>query len=123
MGNKGAEGPLGATNSGPRPGSFPLGSAQSRAAARAMLVARDSEEQFRVQCYSIVDGQPINFDGLAEAIRAARMKDQAREFPVSLPAIEGGQDYSGGGQADCLAKRIRGARERVARAQALDSTR
>jgi len=35
---------LGATDSGARPGRFPLGSAQSRAAARTLLDARRSEE-------------------------------------------------------------------------------
>lgn len=36
---------LGATDSGPRPGRFPLGSARSRAAARALLeTKRDTEE-------------------------------------------------------------------------------
>lgn len=27
---------------------------------------------FRVQCYSIVDGKPVNLDGLAEQIREER---------------------------------------------------
>jgi len=37
MANNGAEGQLGATDAGPKPGDYPLGSAQSRAAARAKL--------------------------------------------------------------------------------------
>jgi hypothetical protein len=40
MANKRAERPLGATDSGVRPGDFPLGSAASRAAARATLEAK-----------------------------------------------------------------------------------
>lgn len=40
MANKGALGRLGATDTAPRPGCFPLGSAQSRAAARALLERR-----------------------------------------------------------------------------------
>ena len=102
----------------PRAGRFPLGSAQSRAAARAMLEARqESEEGFRVQCYSIVDGKPVNLDGLADSIRAARMKDQTGILPLSLPASEDGQDSSGGRRANCLTERIRMARERATRAQ------
>jgi len=44
MTNKGPQGRLGATDSGPRPGSFPIGSAQSRAAARTLLEARKGAE-------------------------------------------------------------------------------
>jgi hypothetical protein len=65
--NKGSQGRLGATDSGSRPGCFPLGSMQSRAAARSLMVARKAnEEEFRVQCYSVVDGRPVNLDGLAD---------------------------------------------------------
>lgn len=42
--NKGKERRLSATDSGPRPGGFPLGSAQLRAAARALLEARKGAE-------------------------------------------------------------------------------
>lgn len=122
MANKGAQGRLGATDSGPRPGSFPLGSAQSRAAARALLVARESEEM-RFQTVSVVDGSRVNLDGLADSIREARMKIQAGGVSDSLPPIDGGQDFSRGRQADCLSDRIRRARERVERMQGRDSTR
>ena len=44
MANKGPQGRLGATDSGPRPGGFPLGSAQSRAAARGLLEHRRAVE-------------------------------------------------------------------------------
>jgi hypothetical protein len=117
MVNKGTQGRLGATDSGIRPGCFPLGSAQSRAAARAMLEARKANEGLSFRVVSIVDGKPVNFDGLADAIRAARMNTQAGESPASLPAIEGGQDGSGGRRTDCLSERVRKARERVTRAQ------
>ena len=40
MANKGAQRPLGATDSGLKPGEYPLGSPQSRAAARALLERR-----------------------------------------------------------------------------------
>ena len=40
MANKGAQKPLGATEARLRPGEYPLGSAQSRAAARALLERR-----------------------------------------------------------------------------------
>jgi hypothetical protein len=86
-------------------------------------MARESGEEFRVQCYSIVDSRPINFDGLADSIRVARKRVEAEESGVSLPAPEGGLHSSRKRRADCLAERIRRARERVARAQALDSTR
>ena len=42
MANKGAQGPLGATDSSPGPGRFPVGSAQSRAAARTLLERRNA---------------------------------------------------------------------------------
>ena len=72
---------LGATVQGPRPGGcLPLGSAHSRAAARAALVARRVSEM-RFQCCSIIDGKPLNFDGLAERIRAAR-KEQDRTWKL-----------------------------------------
>ena len=71
MPSKGARKPLGATDSSPRPGCFPLVSAQSRAAARAMLeVRQESEGGLRFQVVSVVDGKPVHLDGLAE--RAAR---------------------------------------------------
>jgi hypothetical protein len=76
----------------------------------------ESESGFRVVYKA--DGSVAEIRGLAEVIRAARTKNQAGEFPALLPAIKGGQGYSGGGQADCLAERIRKARERVTRAQA-----
>ena len=40
MANKGAQKPLGATDSGVKPGEYPLGSPQSRATARALLERR-----------------------------------------------------------------------------------
>ena len=71
MANKGPQGFLPATDSGPRPGAFPLGSAQSRAAARSLLSARKAseEDEIRFQTVSILDGKPVNFNGLAEMIR------------------------------------------------------
>ena len=62
-----------------KPGNYALGSPQSRAAARSLLEARKAskEDELHFQVVSIVDGSPVNFDGLAEAIRAGRMKNQA----------------------------------------------
>lgn len=57
-------------------GDYALGSPQSRAAARAMLEARRSDK-LRFQAVSILDGSMVNLDGLAEAIRGARMRNQA----------------------------------------------
>lgn len=45
MANKDRRKPLGATELGPKPGEFPLGSEKSRAAARAVLEAREVEPQ------------------------------------------------------------------------------
>ena len=116
MANKGPLKHLGATDSAIRPGCFALGSAQSRAAARAMLVARKANGERESVVYR-ADGSVAEIRGLAERIRAARMLDRAGEFPASLPAIEGGQDWSAGGRTDCLSERIRIARERVTRVQ------
>ena len=115
--------PLGATDSGLRLAKYPVGSRQSRAAARALLVARESKEEFRVQCYSAVDGRPINFGGLAETISAARKRVEAEESGTPLPATEGSADFIRERRADCLAERIRRARERTANWRSQDSTR
>jgi hypothetical protein len=64
MANKGPQERLGATASTPRPGCFPLGSAQSRAAARAMLAARKESEDGL--CFVAFNrGKRVNLDGLA----------------------------------------------------------
>ncbi len=55
--------------------------------------------------------------GLAEALRAARMRLRAGESSASLPIIEGGQESNAGRGTDCLAERIRKVRERVRRLQ------
>jgi hypothetical protein len=100
-----------------------LGSAHSRAAARSLLAARRaSEDELRFRVVSVVDGRPVNLDGLAEGLRAARLRLDAEEGTASIPANEGGQDSSGGSWEECLAERIRRARERVGWAQAPDST-
>lgn len=113
--SKGTQARLGATVAGPRPGGFPLGSVQSRAAARALLVARRAnEEQLRFRVVSVLDGKPVNLDGLAERLRAARMRLDAEEGISPLPAIDGGQATGAGRRTDCLEERMRRARERVA---------
>ena len=114
MVNKGVKRGLGATDSSPRPGSFSLGSAQSRAAARAMLVRRKAIEDAGL-CFvavSIVDGSRVNLYDFAEPLQAAR--NRAIGFPDAPPATGEG---NGGWRAECFAERIRQARERVARAQ------
>jgi hypothetical protein len=124
MANKDQQGRLGATDSGPRPGAFPFGSAQSRAAARSLLAtrrAKEEEQGFQVVTKSILDGKPVNLDGLAERIRAARLKGEAGGLPGSSEAEDGGMDHSEGTWGDCLSERIRMARERVARMQDQDS--
>ncbi len=98
-----------------KPGNYVLGSPQSRAAARSLLEARKAseEDELHFVAVSILDGSPLKFDGLAETIRAARMKSQTEDFPAPLPASEGRQESNRGRSADCLPKRIRKTRERV----------
>jgi hypothetical protein len=89
-----------------------------------MLVAREANEELRFQVVSIVDGKPVNLDGLADQIRAARIEDLTGGFAASLPTRQAGHDFSRGRQADCLSERIRrAARERVERMQGRDNTR
>jgi hypothetical protein len=108
-----------------RPGAFPLGSPQSRAAARSLLAERKAskEEQLRFQAVSMLDGSPLNLDGWAETIRAARMRNRAGELPAALPQSEDGQESNGERRADCLSERIRKARERVGWAQGPETMR
>jgi len=89
-----------------KPGAFPLGSPQSRAAARAVLVAREADK-LRFQVVSAVDGSRVNLDGLAEAVRAARMRAGGEESTAPFPASESGRDS--------LHERIMEARARVER--------
>jgi hypothetical protein len=120
MANKGSQGPLPATDSGMRPGCFPLGSAQSRAAARSLLEARkasEDEQGFEIITKSIVDGKRVNFDGIAETIRAARMRDQSGELPGPDAKEYDGEDHSEGAWGDRLAERMKRARERVVQAR------
>jgi hypothetical protein len=42
---------------------------------------KGAEGTMRFQCCSIIDGKPLNFDGLAERIRAAR-KEQDRTWKL-----------------------------------------
>jgi hypothetical protein len=124
MANIGIQGRLGATDSCPRPGVFPIGSAQSRAAARSLLAtrrAREGEQGFRFVTRSILDGKRVNFDGIAETIRAARMRDQAGELPAWDEKEFGGEDHSEGAWGDCLMERMKRARERVAQARGLET--
>jgi hypothetical protein len=115
MTNKDLQTSQGATDSGARPGSYPLGSALSRAAARSLVAARkSSEEEFRVQTVSILDGRPVNLDGLAERLSAARLRPHAEEDTAASPTGMGGQDSNKEGGANCLEERLRRARERLA---------
>lgn len=98
---------LGVAGTGVRPGDYVLGSQQSRGAARSLLVARKADE----------NKSPSNLEGLAERMRAVRMRCQTGRLSSALLTIEGGQELNGGRGADCLAERIRRARERVRRAR------
>lgn len=80
-----------------------------------MLVARDAnKEEFSFHCYSVVDGKPVNLDGLADRLRAAQLGLDAQAGTASSPAPEGGQDFSGERLTDCLEERMRRAEERLA---------
>src|SRR5271170_6959057 len=119
MVNKSSPDALGAKDPGLRVSDYPLGSPQSRAAARALLEARKASEESELHfvAVSILDGSPLNFDGLAETIRAGRMRARGEESFASLPASESGRECNEGRSADCLSERIRMARERLRRVQ------
>ncbi len=91
-----------------KPGGYALGSAKSRGAARSLLEARKRDEP---------DRSKVSLQGLAEVIRAARMKAGYGELAAPLPANGGGGTIYGVRRADCLAERMRQGRERVARMQ------
>ena len=66
---------LPATNSGPRPGDFPLGSAKSRAAARALLRNQQASKP-RIEIVTNVEGfntQWQDFGDVLMRIRYERM--------------------------------------------------
>src|SRR5580704_2406583 len=74
MANKDANERLG-NRIGSKAGCFPLGSAQSRAAWRSLLAAgKAGEDGIRFRRCSIINGEPVNFDGLAERLRGAWKK-------------------------------------------------
>jgi hypothetical protein len=76
-----------------------------------MLIATESEQEFQAQTVSILNGKPVHLDGLADAIRTARMRiDAGGEEEAALPTRETSQAYNQGGQTDCLAEGIREAR-------------
>jgi hypothetical protein len=102
-----------------RPGNFALGSPQSRAAARAMLVARKAskEDELSFEAVSILDGSRLNCAGLADRMRAARMRDDVGGLPASLPTSDSEHENNAGRRADCLLERMRRAEERLRRAQ------
>lgn len=91
-----------------KPGNYGLGSAQSRAAARAMLVAREMSAR------SSADSTK----GLAEVIHAARMRARGEVAGVQVTRVD-----TRVRRPDCLAERIRQARERVTRAQGPETLR
>ena len=111
MANKALQRGLGATDGMPRAGNFKLGSAESRAAARAMLEARNAGE-LRFQVVSVVDGSRVKLDALAEVIHAGRMRAAA-----AISGVEFVQEDKRERRPDCLAERIREGRERVRRAR------
>jgi hypothetical protein len=112
MANRDDQARLGATDSGPRPGRFPLGSAQSRAAARAILGARkasEAEEEW---------DKEFDLTGLAERLAAARQCNEHRAVPwADMPPIHipPGKENTLRGR---LAARLNAANARMARFEA-----
>lgn len=87
-------------------GSIPVGSAQSRAAARSLLAAREASEGecgLHFQAVSILDGKAVDLSGLAERIALARKREETPGIPM---------DRQPAGR-DTLATRIAAARARV----------
>ena len=110
--SKGPQGWLGATDSSIRPGSFPIGSPQSRAAARSLVSARkesEAEEEW---------DKEFDPTGLAECLAAAR---QHREHEAA-PRTDWSPIHIPPGKEDTvrgrLAARINEARARMARFEA-----
>ena len=75
MANRDSHKALGATDSGLRLSDYPLGSAQSRAAVRALLAARQESEA--------EEGwdKPLDCTGLAESLNAARQRRESGQHP------------------------------------------
>lgn len=113
MASKGPQRQPGATDTGPRPGRFPLGSAKSRAAARAMLVAQKASEAEE-------DWDKEEFDtiGVAEILTAVQQRMERGEEPKPdwspLPIPPGKEDTVRGR----LRARINDAHARMARHEA-----
>lgn len=85
-----------ATNSGPKPGDFPLGSAKSRAAARA-AVDRFAAEQRQIEQAEYGNLTPLEivmsegYSGYQKQIAvgvAQMMEEKARIFQFSWPPLE-----------------------------------
>ena len=62
---------LPATNSGPRPGDFPLGSAKSRAAARALLRNQKSSKP-RIEIVTNVEGFDTQWQDFGDVLMRIR---------------------------------------------------
>jgi hypothetical protein len=94
-------------------GGFPLGSVQSRAAARSLIAARRQREQesLRFQAVSLLDGKPLYLDGLAERMRHAWLRREAGEPPAAFPET---QTATQSGDSDPLTIRMDRARARLA---------
>ena len=97
-----------ATAAGKGLGCFPLRSPQSRAAARALVAARQESEAKDDW------DKPLDCTGIAEALEAARERAEALEqwTPIRIPP---GKENTVRGR---LAARINEARARVARFEA-----
>lgn len=79
-----------------------------------MLSARREDEQGIEVIYG-AKGSVVEIQGLGDAIRVARLRSQGEGVPA---LVRTSADEQGCGKGvDCLAERIRKARERVARAQ------
>jgi hypothetical protein len=124
MDNRGSQMTQGATDLRLKLSDYPLGSGQSRAAARSLLEARKASEESKsgVKVVDREDGSVAETRGLADAIRAGRMRIQSGECPPPFHTSVGGEENRREGRADCLSERIRRAKERLRRAQGLEAT-
>lgn len=89
-----------------------------------MLAARNAKDRDEAGLKVIyrADGSVGEIRGLAEALSAARMRHEAGESSEWFPHSNPSQGYIRGGHEECLAERIRRARERMARMQTSDGT-
>jgi hypothetical protein len=97
MENEGPHNGQGATQSGPRPGNFPLGSEKSRAAARVALEAREADSEQPVQLIAILMRAGDEWDDAS--IR--KLHESLRLHKGKLPVSPGSEAGALGDWVEC----------------------